>query len=79
MILLGWVLWHINHCKIFNAKSSLYIYIKYTRFGLVGFYGISTLVFNDVSCSYIYTKFICFVNEQFVGNNFYMHQDSFVT
>ena len=23
------VLWHINHCWLFNAKSSLYIYIKY--------------------------------------------------
>ena len=23
------VLWHINHCRLFNAKSSLYIYIKY--------------------------------------------------
>ena len=29
MIWLGWVLWHINHCRLFNAKSSLYIYIKY--------------------------------------------------
>ena len=26
---IGWVLWHINHCRLFNAKSSLYIYIKY--------------------------------------------------
>ena len=24
----GWVLWHINHCKLFNAKYSLCIYIK---------------------------------------------------
>ena len=23
------VLWHINHCGLFNAKSSLYIYIRY--------------------------------------------------
>ena len=38
------VLWHINHCRSFNAKSLLYIYIKYIRFGLVGFYGISTIV-----------------------------------
>ena len=22
------VLWHINHCKLFNAKSILYTYIK---------------------------------------------------
>ena len=25
----GLVLWHINHCRLFNAKSSSYIYIKY--------------------------------------------------
>ena len=40
----GWVLWHINHCTLFNAKSSLYICIEYIWFGLVGFYGISTIV-----------------------------------
>ena len=40
----GLVLWHTNHCRLFNAKSSLYIYIKYTGFGLVGFYGISTIL-----------------------------------
>ena len=28
----------------FNAKSSLYKYIKYIWFGLIGFYGISTIV-----------------------------------
>ena len=42
MIWLGWVLWHINHCRIFNAKYSLYIYIKCIWFGSVRFYGIST-------------------------------------
>ena len=41
MILFGWVLWQINHCRLFNTKSFLYIYIKYD---LVGFYGISTIV-----------------------------------
>ena len=36
MIWLGWVLWHINYCRLFNAKSSLYIYIKYMIwFGVV--------------------------------------------
>ena len=44
MIWFGWVLRYINHCRLFNAKSSLYIYIKYIGFGLVGFYGISTIV-----------------------------------
>ena len=42
--LVGSVLWHINHCRLFNAKSCFYIYIKYIGFGLVGFYGISTTV-----------------------------------
>ena len=43
----GWfrsVLWHINHCRSFNAKISLYIYIGYIWFGLVWFYGISIAV-----------------------------------
>ena len=38
------VLWHINHCRLFNTRSSLYIYIIYICFGLLGFYGISTIV-----------------------------------
>ena len=29
MIWFYWVLWHINHYRLFNAKSSLHIYIKY--------------------------------------------------
>ena len=44
MIEFGWVLWHINHWMLLNAKSSLYIYIKYKGFGWVGFYGISTIL-----------------------------------
>ena len=44
MIWFGWVLWHINRCWLFNAKSSLYIDIKYIGFGLVDFYGKSTVV-----------------------------------
>ena len=44
MICFSWVLWNIDHCKLFYAKSSLYIYIEYIGFGWVGFYGISTLV-----------------------------------
>ena len=30
----SWVLWHINPCRLFNAKSYLYIYIKYVGFWL---------------------------------------------
>ena len=44
MIWFGLVLWHINHWRLFDAKSSLHIYIKYIWFGLVGFYGISIIV-----------------------------------
>ena len=36
MIWFGWVLWHINYCWLFNAESSLYIYIEYIGFGWVG-------------------------------------------
>ena len=44
IICLGWVLWHINHCRLFNAKFCLYIYIKCISFAWVGFYGISTII-----------------------------------
>ena len=44
MIWFGLFLWHINHCRLFNAKSSLYIYVKYILFGFVLFYDISTIV-----------------------------------
>ena len=38
------VLWHINHCRLFNVKPPFNIYFKYIGFGLVGYYGISTIV-----------------------------------
>ena len=42
----GYLVWldFMAYFRLFNAKSSLYIYIKYIWFGLVGFYGISTIV-----------------------------------
>ena len=43
MIWFGCVLCYINDCQLFNAKSSLYIYIKYIWFGLGRFYSISTI------------------------------------
>ena len=36
IIWFSWVLWHINHCRLFDTKLSLYIYIIYIWFGLVG-------------------------------------------
>ena len=44
IIWFDWALWYINHCRLFNAKFVLYIYIKSIWFSLVGFYGISTIV-----------------------------------
>ena len=44
MIWFGWVLLHIKHCWVFNAKSLLYVYIRYILFGLAGLYGISTII-----------------------------------
>ena len=32
MIWFGLVLWHINHCRLFNAKSSLYIHCNIARY-----------------------------------------------
>ena len=37
-------LWHINHFRSFNSKSSFYIYIKYIGFDLVWICGKSTIV-----------------------------------
>ena len=35
MILFGWILWHINYYRLFNAKSSLCIYIRYMSYKLI--------------------------------------------
>ena len=40
----GRELWHIDLCRLFNAKQRLWICIKFIWFGLVGFYSISTIV-----------------------------------
>ena len=41
-----WLGLMVNHppCRLFYIKSSLYIYIKYIGFGLIEFYGISTIL-----------------------------------
>ena len=43
LVELGWVLWYINHCRLLNAKSFLYISNIYNLVSF-GFYGISTIV-----------------------------------
>ena len=69
LVWLGLVLWHINSCSLFNAKSSLQIYIKYIWLGLVGSYGKSTIcrLFNAKSSLYIYIKYIWFGLVGFYG------------
>ena len=42
LVWLGFMVYQL--CSLFNAKSNLYIYIRYIQFGVVGFYGISTIV-----------------------------------
>ena len=47
LVWLGWVLWHINHCRLFNAKSRLYKILNMICWlvgWLVGIYGISIFV-----------------------------------
>ena len=57
-IWVGLVLWHINHCSLFNAKFFLRIYINCIGFGLVGFYGISNIV-GYLMLNPVYTYFKC--------------------
>ena len=45
-ILFDLVLWHINHCKLFNAKSSLCIHIRYRWF----------VINNSIKQSFVYTQ-----------------------
>ena len=54
------VLWHINHCRLFNAKSSLNI--KCIWFGLVLWHVNPRRLFNAKCCLYIYFKYIWLVN-----------------
>ena len=62
----GLVLWHINRCRLFNAKSSLYIYIKcMIWFGWVGFYGISTIIGYLMQNSF-YTYMLNMICKHFV-------------
>ena len=62
MIFFGCVLWHINHCRLFNAKYFLYVYIKYIGFGLIGFYGISTILGHLMPNPFYTYIFIWFLN-----------------
>ena len=60
MIWFGWVLWHINPCRLFIAKSSIYIYIKDIGFALlwVLWHINHCRLFNAKFLLYIYIKYI---------------------
>ena len=58
----GLVWWHINHCRLFNAKSGLYIYIRHIWFGWVLWHINHYRLFNARSGLYIYIRYIWFVN-----------------
>ena len=61
MIWFGWVWWYISHCRLFNTKSSLYIYIKYIWFALVLWHINHCGLYNSKSYLYIYQIYmICF-------------------
>ena len=57
----------MNHCRLFNAKSSLYIYIKYIRFGLVYlyFYDVSTIGGYLIPNPFLYRQTVLFQTIQF--------------
>ena len=65
----GWILWDINRCRLSNAKSFLYLFIKYIWFGLVLFYWIFNhcRVFNTKPFLYLYIKYIGFGLVWFYG------------
>ena len=56
------VLWHINHCGLFNAKASLYIYMRYIwfRLGWVLWHINHCRLFNAKSSFHIYMRYIWF-------------------
>ena len=67
MIWLSCVLWRIKHCRLFNAKSVLYIYIRYMIwFSWVLWHINHRWLFNTKS-SYIYIKYIWFCLFGFYG------------
>ena len=66
MIWFGLVLWHINHCRLFNAKSSLYILNIYDLiwFGLVSWHINHCRLFN-AKLIFMHVKTVLFQTIQF--------------
>ena len=47
----GLVLWQINHCRLFHAKSFLYIYIKY----MISKHILEITFLNDAELIFLHT------------------------
>ena len=62
LVWFGWVLWHINHCRLYNTKSSfIHMYQIYVIwFGLVWWHINHSRLFNAKSSMNIYIKYIWF-------------------
>ena len=52
--------------RLFNAKSFLYTYIKYIGFGLIRFYGMSSIV-GYLMPNRLYTLYIKYIGFGLVG------------
>ena len=56
----GWVLWHINHWRLFNAKSYLHTFIRYMCSGWGLWHINHCRLFNAKSYLHRYIKYMCF-------------------
>ena len=65
----GLVLWHINHCRLFHNKSSLYKYIEYiyVLVWLILWHIEHCRLFNAKSSLYIFIRYIWFGLVRFYG------------
>ena len=63
------VFWYINNCRLSNAKSFLYIYIKYMVFDLDGFFWYinNCRLSNAKSFLFMYIKYMVFDLDGFFG------------
>ena len=71
LILFSLVLRHINHHWLYNAKSSLYIYIQYILFGFVSFRLV--LWCTNQSSLFIAKSIFIHVNSS-ISNNLVLHK-----
>ena len=61
MIWFDWISWHINHCRLFNVKSYLYIYIKHDLSEFIFLHTVkwSQVFLSNTNNSFYYQSFFC--------------------